>query len=41
VDVGVPMWVTPPAGQDSDVIREGALVNFYVECGSTFTPVGS
>ena len=39
VDAGVPMWVTVPAGQDLDTLREGDLVNFYVQSGTTFRPV--
>ncbi len=39
VDAGVPMWVKAPSGQDFSVIREGALVNFYVESGAGFRPV--
>ncbi|MHC4414516.1 MAG: hypothetical protein ACYS0G_04450 [Planctomycetota bacterium] len=39
VDASVPMWVSPPDGQDFSVIREGGLVNFHVESGATFTPV--
>ena len=39
VDVSVPMWVTPPPGQDLSVIRKGQLVNFYVESGTRFRPV--
>ncbi len=39
VDVSVPMWVTVPAGQDLGILREGDLVNFYVQSGTTFRPV--
>lgn len=39
VDVGVPMWVEAPEGQDLGVIREGQLLNFYVESGTRFRPV--
>ena len=39
VDAGVPMWVSAPSGQDFGVIREGELVNFYVESGTGFHPV--
>ena len=39
VDAAVPMWVTAPPGQDLSVIREGQLINFYVESGATFRPV--
>lgn len=39
IDAGVPMWVTPPEGQDMSVIREGVLVNFYVESGAVFRPI--
>lgn len=41
VDVSVPIWVTAPANQDFSVIREGELVNFYIESGATFRPVVS
>ena len=33
------MWVTGPAGQDLDTLREGNLVNFYGQSGTTFRPV--
>jgi hypothetical protein len=38
VDTGVPMWVEAPQGQDLGAIREGELVNFYVESGTRFEP---
>lgn len=38
VDVSVPMWVEVPPGQDFTILREGELVNFYVESGATFRP---
>lgn len=38
VDVSVPMWVTAPEGQDFGVLKKGALVNFYVESGTSFRP---
>ena len=38
VDTGVPMWVEAPKDQDLGVIREGELVNFYVESGACFQP---
>ncbi|MEM7228219.1 MAG: hypothetical protein AAF432_05310 [Planctomycetota bacterium] len=38
IDVSVPIWVNTERGQDFDVLREGALVNFYVASGMTFTP---
>jgi hypothetical protein len=41
VDAGVPMWVEAPKGQDLASIREGDLVNFYVESGSRFEPRNS
>ncbi|MHC4129221.1 MAG: hypothetical protein ACYTE6_08835 [Planctomycetota bacterium] len=41
VDTGVPMWVEVPPGQDLGAIREGELLNFYVESGTRFRPVAS
>jgi hypothetical protein len=41
VDTGVPMWVEAPKDQDLGVIREGELVNFYVESGARFEPAGA
>jgi hypothetical protein len=41
VDTGVPMWVEAPKGQDLGAIREGELVNFYVESGTRFRPAVS
>ena len=38
VDTGVPMWVEAPKDQDLGVIREGELINFYVESGACFQP---
>ena len=38
VDTGVPMWVEAPQDQDVGTIREGELVNFYVESGTRFQP---
>jgi len=38
VDTGVPMWVEAPNDQDLGVIREGELINFYVESGACFQP---
>ncbi len=38
VDTGGPMWVETPKDQDLGVIREGELVNFYVESGTRFQP---
>jgi hypothetical protein len=32
------MWVEAPKDQDLGVIREGELVNFYVESGACFEP---
>jgi hypothetical protein len=39
IDAGVPMWVKAPEGQDLGVVREGEMVNFYVESGTRFRPV--
>ncbi len=39
VDAGVPMWVTAPEGQDLSELHEGQLVNFYVQSGTSFSPV--
>jgi hypothetical protein len=39
VDATVPMWVEAPKGQNLDAIREGDLLNFYVESGTRFEPV--
>ena len=39
VDVGIPVWVIVPRGQDSSILRNGRLVNFYVQSGTTFTPL--
>jgi hypothetical protein len=41
VDSGVPIWVEAPKDQDLGGIREGALVNFYVESGARFAPAVS
>ncbi len=37
VDAVVPMWVSVPAEQYNDAFSPGALENFYVESGATFT----
>jgi hypothetical protein len=37
--VGVPLWLTTRQGQDFSVIREGGLLNCYVESGTRFEPV--
>ena len=39
VDAGVAMWVTAPEGQDLSELHEGQLVNFYVQSGTSFSPV--
>ncbi len=41
VDVSIPMWVTAAEAEDLNQCRTGELVNFYVESGSTFSPVAS
>ncbi|MFO0872842.1 MAG: hypothetical protein U0575_02570 [Phycisphaerales bacterium] len=38
LDAGVPMWVTLDADRSTDGFPVGALVNFYMESGATFTP---
>lgn len=37
VDVAVPIWITLPDGQDLAVLRQGELVNCYLQSGATFT----
>ncbi len=40
LDVGVPMWIEPVAGQDATTFAHGEMLNFYVESGIRFMPVG-
>ncbi len=39
VDVSLPMWVAMHDGQQADAFTSGQMVNFYVESGTTFTPL--
>ena len=39
VDVAIPMRVALSDNQDLNVCQVGELVNFYVESGTSFTPV--
>jgi hypothetical protein len=41
VDVSIPMWVSVKEDHDLGACREGDLVNFYVESGTSFTPLES
>jgi hypothetical protein len=41
VDVAVPMWLTTRNGQDYSFLREGVMVNCYIESGATFTPLNA
>jgi hypothetical protein len=38
IESALPIWVEWPEGQDTTLLQEGALVNFYVESGTSFTP---
>ena len=38
INVGVPMWVECPPGQDFDILHPGAMATFYVRSGTRFTP---
>lgn len=37
LDVGVPMWVRPPANQPAATFKPGEMLNFLVQSGATFT----